>query len=244
MIPSRVAWALTAPVPAKLRADRTKELADALCDLRAEATIADGGEESAFGLHAPTVTVTLDRKEGAESWALHLTEHDGRFYAKRSDRPAIYEVARSLFDLIQAEYRPSVFFNFDDARVDSFSIRLGDDSLSLERRDGSWIYSAEEDLPLDSKKVDDLLLRVRDLQTQRYVAYGVTDQRPVGLHEPRCEVTVTLDDGSRQVLRISAQDCERSESPGFLATVVGTGAVMVVAPDTMERLRISLGELE
>lgn len=237
-------WALTAPVAAKLRADRTKQLADAVSDLRAEAIVADEGEASAYGLHDPAVTVTLSREEDAESWALLVTEHDGRFYARRSDRPAIYEVAQSLFDRLQAEYRPSTFFAFDDAQVDALSIRIADESLSLKRRGESWIYPVEPDLPLDSKKVDDLLLRVRDLQTERYIAYGVTDNSAFGLHEPRCEVTVTLHDGTRQVLRISAQNCERSDRPGFLATVVGTGTIVVVAPDTMNRLRVSLDELE
>jgi hypothetical protein len=244
------AWIMSSPVEAPVREDRFKDLLSELSGLRAEAIVADADEPSAYGLDGPKATVILTHKSSEEgetespSVRLAATEHRGKVYAKRGDRTTIYQLTREFYDRLFAEYRTDEVLTFDESSVRQFAIRKGDDAHAFERADDRWTYQSEPDLPLDTKKVDNLLLQLKDLRTERYAAYGSDDLGPFGLGEPYHEVTVTLDDGSAKVLLVSDQACPADPQKGLYATVQGQGDVFLLSPATVERFAVSLDTLE
>jgi hypothetical protein len=271
-------WNMVAPVTASLQKDGMEKLVNAAAKLRAESIAADEGESTAYGLHAPAVTLAVTYKppveyrietpsgdEGDASGAegeepkpaktvevqpppetvtLAVTEHDGKVYAKRSDAAPIYELSREFYDMLLDEYRTDKVLTFDDSAVKRLAIRFGSDEHAFLRQDDGWIYQPEPDLPLDDKKVDNLLAQVSDLRTTRYVSHSVADLDAYGLSVPLHQVTAELEDGTRHVLRVSDRACERDPAKRFYAVVEGQPGVFLLTPDTVKRCQVSLAELE
>lgn len=260
-------WSMTEPVKAALRADRIEKLAVEIGGFRAAAIASESGEASAFGLNSPAATLTFTHQPPVEDrieqptgegepakpievrpppvkYELAITEHDGKFYAKRSDKPTIYEVAADFFKQLFDEYRTTEVLTFDDAKVKQLSIRKGDQTHIFVKGDGRWTYQPEPDLPLDAKKVDNLLLQVKDLKTERYVRNAADDLAAFGLSTPSHEVIVTLDDGTRRVLHVSSQSNDKETDKGHYATVDDKRDVFLLAADMLNRVEVSLSELE
>ncbi|MGB2987464.1 MAG: DUF4340 domain-containing protein [Phycisphaerae bacterium] len=275
------AWHMVEPVSAPVREDQINRLVDALGGLRAEQVVAEQGEPSAYGLHAPAVTVALTHRppteyrieeagdessedvgdmeeEGdkpraavpvevqppSETLELSVAEHDGKCYAKRSDRPTIYEVTKDFFKQFLAEYRTDRVMDFDDTLVRRLSIRHGDETHVFEKREDRWTYQPEPDLPLDSAKVENLVLQVRDVRTPRYVTYVAQNLDTYGLSNPFREVTVTLEDGTSHVLWVSDQLGDDGTDRGFYAAVKGRNDVLLLTAVSAKRFQVSLDELE
>lgn len=260
-------WSMTEPVKAAVRTDRMEKLVEALSALRASAIAAETGEASAFGLNSPAVALKIIHQPPAESrieqpagegepaqpvevqpppvtYELAVTEHDGKFYAKRSDKPTIYEVAPDFHKQLLDEYRTTEVLSFDDTKVKQLSIRKGDQTHVFVKGEGRWTYQAEPDLPLDAKKVDNLLLQVKDLKTERYVRNAADDLASFGLSNPSHEVIVTLDDGTRRILHVSGQTNDKETDKGHYATVDDKRDVFLLAADMLKRVEVSLPDLE
>ncbi|MFQ5590826.1 MAG: DUF4340 domain-containing protein [Phycisphaerae bacterium] len=188
--------------------------------------------------------VPVEVQPPAESLQLLVTAHDGRFYAKRDDRQTVYEVNKTFFDQLLKEYRAGEIMTFDASSAREFSITQGDVAHTFIRDADKWIYKAEPDLPLDPKKVDNLLLQLRDLQTERYVTHNGADLSAFGLADAYNSVTVTLDDGTAHTLRVARDVCQRDPKKGHYATVDDSDAVFLITRDDAERLRVSLVDLE
>ena len=256
-------WSMIAPVEAKVRADRVDEFIDRLGSLRAESVTAEDGEPGEFGLDVPQArirwtfmpvtieeTTSTDEDQEAEEPSpetveLLVTDHDGRFFARRADRRSIYEVTEAFYDSLFAEFRTNEVLQFDDAQVDRFTIRSGDETHTFEHREENWIYQAEPDLPLDSKKVHNLLLQLQDLKTERYVRYAEEDLATYGLSEPAHLVTVTLKDGTSHTVRVSSEQAPlQGKDRGFYAAIDGRPGVFLLTSDTVQRFLVSLPDLE
>ncbi len=251
-------WNMVAPVAAALEKDRVAKMIDAVAGLRAESIVADEGELTAYGLHAPAATLTLtynriekptdqsatEVQPPPETVTLSVTQHDGKVYGKRLDRSAVYELTREFYDRLFDEYRTDEVLTFDDAAVKRLTIRFGRETHVFERRDDGWIYQPEPDLPLSTKKVDNLLLQVNDLRTTRYVSYAAEGLDAFGLSTPYHEVTVELADGTTRILRVSTQVCQRDPDKGLYAVVEGKTGVFLLTSETVKRFEVSIGELE
>jgi hypothetical protein len=261
------AWSITAPVQAKVREEQMDKLIEALGGLRAEQVVADEGEASAFGLHAPSVTVSLTHKppvevrdekpseDGGEpkrvevqppsqTLMISVAAHDGKYYAQRSDRGTIYQVSDAFFKELVAEYRSDRVLDFDESKVVAFSIRNGDRTHQFDKVDDRWVYQSEPDLPLDSKKVEALLLQLRDLRTSRIVRYQVADLSKFDLSAPQHEVAATLDGGAKLVLHISTKRADQGTEQGYFATTPADSTVFIMAYDVVKRIAVSLDQLE
>jgi hypothetical protein len=261
------AWSMTEPVKAAVRTDRMEKLAVSIGGLRAAAIASETGETSAFGLNAPMATLTITHRPPVEdrieqpagegepakpvevqpppiTIELAVTEHDGKFYAKCSDKPTIYEVASDFHKLLLDEYRTTEVLTFDDTKVRQLSIRKGDQTHVFVKGEGRWTYQAEPDLPLDAKKVDNLLLQVKDLKTERYVRNAADDLAAFGLSTPSLEVIVTLDDGTRRVLHVSSQLSDKEADKGHYAAIDDKRDVFLLSSDMLKRIEVSLPELE
>ena len=236
-------WRMTVPVTAAVRSGRLDSLVKVLSSLRAEAIAADSGEATAYGLHAPTVSVKLTT-ETEESFDLSVTEHEGSYYAMRSGLPSIYAVDQSFYDRLFEEFRSEKVLAFDDTEVTRFSIRRGAQTHTFVREGEGWTYAAETDLPLDAAKVDNLLLQIRDLKTNRFVVHNGSETVAYGLGAPEYEVTVSIDGADPQVLLVSPRKSHVATEPGYFASTKGQPGVYLLTADTLERIAVDLDTLE
>jgi hypothetical protein len=244
------AWTLSAPVSAAVRPDRVEQLVTSLGTLRADAIVADEGALTAYGLDAPAASVTLvfappsDGEEAPpQTLKLVVTEHDGKYYAKRADQPAIYQVSGDFFKQLTQEFRTADVLSFDDAKVKAFSIRSGEQTHRFVKKDDRWLYGPEPDLALDATKVKNLLLQLKDLKTERYVRDGAADLAEFGLQPAHHEVKVELEEGAGPTLLVS-QKTATGPDKGLFAAVAGRDGVFLVTSETAGRFQVSLAELE
>lgn len=205
-----------------------------------EPALDEDGAEDAGGPAAKTVEV----RPPPETWELILTEHEGRFYAKRSDRRFIYAVSGDFYGQLFEEYRTPEVWTFDRSDVQRFSIRHGDSTHVFVRREDDWVYQAEPDLPIDTTKVDDLLGQIHNIKTERFVRYGVDAPAAFGLSPARIEVQLTLTDGSEHFLLVSGQRCKSGAQPGFYAMIQGQDGLFLLDDQATGKLNVSLDDLE
>ena len=245
---------MTAPVEAPARQDDVQALADSLANLEAAALVGSGDTASSFGLHAPTSTVTLtytpvespseQTPPAPESLQLAVTEHDGKIYARLDGVDIVYELARSFYDRLSAEYRVGEVLVFDDETVRRFTIRQGSEEHVFERTDATWRYKAEPDLPLDQEKVTNLLLQLHDMKTERFAVYSTDDPSSFGLADSFLVATVELEDGSTVALHVSNQTCSADSQHRRYAGSSGVSGVFLLPPDVVDRLSVSLANIE
>ena len=249
-------WAISAPVPATARTTEVDKLMAQLGGLRAEGVVADESQLSAYGLHAPAAKVSLTYKVVGETGGdtdgeatlrtltLTAAQHDGKYYVHLAGRGVIYEIIKDAYTQFTAEYRTDRVIEFDDAKVERFSIRKGDSTHTFVKRDDGWIFEAEPDLPLDAGKVKNLLLQVSDLRTPRYVKHTGADPVTFGLDSPVHEVTVSLEDGTQRVLLVSQRKGGSGTESGFYCGVKGRTDVFLLTEGSVKRFEVSLDDLE
>jgi hypothetical protein len=254
-------WKMASPVTAEIRREPFNKLLETVGSLRGDGIVADASAASAYGLEVGgsavgvLVEYQLVGESGAESAetrpdtlaqfvAFAASQHEGNCYAMRQDGESIYSIKKEAYQQLLAEYRTDRVLDFDEKRVRKFSTRHGDKKLSFEKKGDRWICDAEPDLPLDSKKVENALVQIRDLRTQRYVRNAATDLSPFGLANPGREVGITLDDGSELGLMVAESPAQGGGEMGHFAVTKGTNDVLLLPPDSLGKLDVSVAALE
>ncbi len=206
----------------------------------AESAADSAGAEPA----APPEMQPIEVQPPPTTYSVAITQHDGKYYAKRSDRPAVYEVADVVFNETMDEYRTDTVVQFKDSEVRTFTIRTGESVFTFERHDGRWVYVQEPDLLLDARKVDNLLLQIHDLKTQRYVIHAGADLAAFDLTNPTAEAKVTLEDGTEKWVAIASRTAPTDAARSHYATSSdNVGAVFLLTPDMKARLQPDLAQL-
>jgi hypothetical protein len=214
-------------------------------EYRVEEPVTEDRDESGADTDGQEPVVPVEVQPPSKTLELAITGHDGKYYAKRSDQGTIHEVTGDFYKQLVASYRADRVMDFESDKVLQFSIRTQGAVHVFERQDDRWVYQAEPDLPLDSNKVENLLLQIRDLRTDRYVRHVVDDPAAYGLAEPASEVAVSLDDGASRMLLVSGQEGDDGVNRGFYASVEGAGSgVFLLTADSTRRFEVVLDELE
>ncbi len=253
-------WRMVEPVSAAVRTDRVEKLVQALTPLRATAIAAATTTKATYGLAPPTAIVTVVNEkppatpadDGATESAapqrsvmtVTLGEHESKFYAQGGEGSTVFEVAADFYKQLFEEFRTHEVLTFDEAKVREFSIRKGGVTHSFVRGDGKWTFKNEPDLPLDAKKVENLLLQLKDLKTERYVRNAAKELSSFGLGASDYEATVSLEDGARRVLRVSQQTHDKGPEQGHYACIDDKHDVFLLTGDMLKRIEVSLPELE
>ncbi len=180
-----------------------------------------------------------------EVYAIVVAKHQGQVYVKREDRPTVYQVPERILHLLDAEYHDPAILRFEESQVVGIRVTNPDGTAhEFAKVDDQWTYRPEPDLPIDPNRVQDLLLRIKDLKSERFVAYGVENLADYGLDQPQASVTVRLDDENERTLLVAAEVCPADPSERCYATVAGSGEVFLVDRDAIERFAVDLAEFE
>jgi len=235
-------WSMTSPVSAPVRDDQMNKLALSLGSLKAESVAAESGQVSAFGLLDPAATVAITTE--TQEFELAVTEHDGKFYARRMDRETVYEVTKALYDELFAEYRTPDVLDFDPKDVRKLSIRRGGETQAYIRSGEKWTLEAEPDLPLDSVRLDKVLADAKELKTDRYVVNQLDDPGAFGLAGPHYEFTIALAGGSKKTLMAADKTTENQPAPMHFATIRDGSGVFLLGADAIQKVFVSLSDVE
>lgn len=208
-----------------------------------DALTQEGGDTGAgqeAGGEAETVKAPAEARSTVEFQA---GTAGGSYYLKRADAPGVYEISKELFDRFIEEYRDDRVLSFTDSEVAAFSIRGGGQTHAFTKREGQWVLAAEPDLSLDQKAVTTLLVNLSDLRTARYVRYTGSQAADFGLADPAVEAEVTLDDGRKLTLSVSAETCPKDASKRRYATR-GDGGIFLLTSEEIARFEVRLDAIE
>ena len=236
-------WRMEAPEDAPVQEDKLKKFVSALGLLQAVAIAGDASDTERFGLDRPAATVYFTHSDDDQTGTLAITEFGDKWYAQSPDS-VVFEIDKGFADMALAEYRQGAVMDFDEATVRSFSIRKSEQTHTFERLGGQWTFIAEPDWPLDQKKVESLLLQIKDLRTRHYAQYQVEDLDSLGLAKPLSEIVVSFEDGTSESLLISDRVCEDDPAGGVFAMRSAATSVFLLAPDMVSRVEVSLDDLE
>lgn len=165
------------------------------------------------GLGNPTATVTVTTQDGVTKTlriGRELDKEKGTFYATLSGSDEVFTLASWMAQKVrkgQKDLRNKVVFDFPADRIRTIEIARADETMRLEREEGLR-FRATAPTEASDLKEDPVRTLVNTLAglTAKDLPEGKT-LASVGLAgKPRLEVTVTLDDGSRHVLRVSDQN--------------------------------------
>jgi len=237
-------WAMTSPAKHPIRQGQFNSLLDILGNLKAAALVANDSPLTAFGLQTPAIRLDMTCESPDESFTLLIGNHDGQYFAKRADGKAIFLVADAIYKQAMLEYREEKVFDFSEDEVTQFSVSSGETVHEFIRVGEKWTYRWEPDLPLDAAKVKILLLKIRDLRTERFVAHSITNWDTYGLNKPSRLVHVSLGDSKSVTLAIADKICPGDPDKGYYAKIDGSDEVFLIKPSEAARLTVSLDELE
>ncbi len=249
-------WSMTAPIEMEVNQQALDQLATTLAGLRATRVVAAPSESILLGLQQPgfVVTIGYDLTLGTaagdhaattvSSLSLSLSllaGLDGHNYAKRQDAATVFELDRNLLDLLAKENAKENVWSFDPETVSSFSVEGPDGSFTFNRSDERWTYAAEPDLRLDDNKVENLLLRLRDLRITRVANYNTDSLATFGLDQPAYTLSITHTDKTTSQLTVGAPT--KFEGKLF-ASRRGTAIVLMLEENAADRFAVTIEALE
>jgi len=239
-------WSLTAPINRPVQVDHVESFLGSLRNLSATAVVGEAKALSDFGLDEPSAAVTVSFGDGdtKQSVVLVAAVHDGRHYAQRSDLPVIFEISTDTYQSFLTEFRPAEVLRFDAPQVKKFTINIDDQTHSFDRAGSRWVYAEEPDLPLDTKKVENLLLQLNDLKTDRVVSFGDGNLEGLDFEAARDIVTIELNNGTKKQLLISKKGCSKENTSARFARTDYSPEVFLLSKDTVLRFKVNISQLE
>lgn len=178
----------------------------------------------------------------SETLTIRATNQANNLYALREAFPeVVYVIPQPAYDQLSADYRGRDILEFDAAQVASFSLTVGEDTQTFEKGETAWSYAGEPDLPIDTMRVTNYLLRVNDLKAAGFVDFDAKDLTAYGLDAPTHKLTIAIKDAPSQTLLISER---AGKGGGRYAAVEGQPIVFVLEPDALDRIKIEIADFE
>ncbi len=237
----------------------TAKLATTLSSLIAQRVVSSaGGDVTEYGLGAPSVRVAIthdgpriikpqgggaDEDTPAVTIELHVASAAGGYYAKLQGGSSIYQLRKSDYEALVADCHKKTVMGFQQSQATSVAVEDLEGTIRFDQKGDGWVFAAEPDLPIDSKKVTNLLIQLQDLRLKRYIGYGVDSLAEFGLDAPAKSVTVAAD-GETIKLLVSAKACPQDADGSVYAVIAGTSDVFIMTPDSVSRFDISLDDFE
>lgn len=253
-------WRLTEPFDGNTDLQAAATLAAKLADLRAVTMVPDSDVNAQTAIKHPYAIVSITHAKpavisadgdspstsatGTGTVSMSIGHRDGKVYVKRADRDALYEVPESVLEAVRADVHSKSFWSFEMSQVTSVTVTSGDTSHGFNRGPEGWYYAQEPALPIDGKKVDNLVLQLGDLKLQKFVAYNVESMGTYGLDNPAQSVTISTDEGRTLELMISRKERAANEEGSVFAAVKGWPHVFLLTPATVSRVSVDMDEFE
>jgi hypothetical protein len=206
-------WQATRPAGLALGTTQVDTLLGDLEVLKADAILSPSqAEGAATGLDDPSVTVRVRTRDGGTRTLQVGKEKDkGTFYARVAGRSDVVTIAQWMLSRVRkgpADLRNKKVFDFAVDAIATVELVHKDETTTLARSggegpDATWkATSPKEETALKKEVLTPLLSTLAGLQAKDFVdkpakSAGLADGQDL-------KVTVTLKDGTRHVLRVSA----------------------------------------
>lgn len=173
--PDKEEWALARE---HIPADTTEwnKTLNAVLELKATDFAAEDDKSLAkFGLGKPHVRIQLTKAKANDKLTVLIGKAGGKVYAKRGDKPTVYEVDKEIVTKLEApsaSYRSLRLANFNRFDVKRIKLERPSGVVELLKEDKDWSLPTNLNAKIDTPKVDTFLTSLQDIKLTRYLAAG------------------------------------------------------------------------
>ncbi|HOW72480.1 MAG TPA: DUF4340 domain-containing protein [Phycisphaerae bacterium] len=178
-------------------------------------------------------------------YRLQLAQKDGVTYACVADHDTVYELEAKVFEDVTAEMRNRQIAKFTVDEVTELAFKTKAAQITLRKDGENWKYVEDPVLPIDSKKVTDVLNAFREMRTHRFVEYAADDLGTYGLAAEDVDgVNFALKSGQKTELLLSANGPAADADKSRYATLGGTKQVFLLKGDQAVKFEQKIRDFE
>jgi hypothetical protein len=244
-------WALADLATAKVDGGAINGLISVLKELAFEGPISEqesGGDLAVFGLDKPSLTVTLQMKDGVQKEVAFgkKSEFLSKRYAKLIGAPDLYLVDEAGFQSLNKgrtdiRAKSPIRFKTEDVREVVLESSLGKVFIT-QPAVGEWRVVDSEPRSGSKQDIELLLNNLRSLNVEDFIDGGQARLPEFGLEKPTVTATVKLRDGLKEsLIRVIAGDAPSSKGTFF--SYDGAPSVFKTSPEKVIPLRKGIIDL-
>jgi len=234
-------WQIVEPLVDRADEMRVRGLLSAVEFMRYRAVVRPGVEPAQFGLDSPETKLTVS--DGTRSHTIYFgntldTAGSSNLYVSVRGDDNIYCIdAEILKDMGRGatDFRSRSPLNVYSHRVNRLEMTGSTGTITLSRKSAGWRIESPVDDKAGDEQVRQLMYRLIDAEKQDFVADGVTDFTPYGLHEPEASVGV-WSDGDEQPAKLQFGAASEDDPNLVYANVAGEDSVFTLPRQTVRKL--------
>ena len=138
------------------------------------------------------------------------------------------------------ESAKTVLLNSSAEDTTGLAFTHGNQTVTLAKQDGKWVYTPRTSAALDSSKVENLLGDLKTVESIRTVADTSDTASEYGLATPSVVITVTDKDGKAQKISIGDKN---TTNGNYYAAVDGKAGIYTISSDLYNAFSINLTSL-
>lgn len=193
-------WRVEAPY--RLPAERD-EVINALSTITSASAISFVDEAPSslegYGLADPVMTATVKSGDGSVLHTLSLgREEMGQIYAMTSERRNVYSVSTSIPRQLDREpdfYRRITAFDFQSYRVPAFSMKIGDENVTLVKHSfEDWRMTSPYELRANDLYITAMLDSLEIMRVREHIPATAANSAAYGFGRPVASLSLTIDD--------------------------------------------------
>jgi hypothetical protein len=244
-------WNLTRPRALEADADTVRDFLDKLTTARIKEFVAEAPRSlEPFGLERPLrVVVHVSQERDRATRTLLLGRVDGKkkgVYAMRPGEASVLLLPEEVWTALPkhtAAIRNKTVIDFERDKVTRIQVESPRGAVTLVREGDRWMIAQPEALPADQVEAGAVLMRLRGLRAQSFLAEDAAGIRRY-LARPEVQATLTLEGAPAPLAVLLAPSPEtRNGQPMAYAAVAGRGPVVLVEARALKDIGRSLTEL-
>lgn len=238
------AWEITSPAKAKADRSQIDEILRKLQELRADQFVSDEPEDLAvYGLTQPVIQAII-YTGGAEPERLLVGKKTGdSVYVKTASGGSVYLVnARIVDDLSKKplDLHDRQVMKFAKEDVKRIELKYGDSNIACVKQERDWRLVEPIRETAKNYVVDDMLQKLADLKTERFVAERAARLSEYGLDQPDVEMTVIFRDVSKKTLQVGKK---LPDTDSYYAKLAAEDIIFVISKDVVDELRKDVNDI-
>jgi len=214
-------WQLTAPKPQRADQDTAKSLISSLSTLNADKVVEDKSSDlSAYGLNAPTLNVTVLKKDGktADFLVGDDTPTGGGAYAKLAGDPHVYTIAsyvKTSIDKTPNDLRDKRLLTFDQDKLTRVDLQpaKGEDIEFGKNNQNDWQILKPKPMRADGSQVEELIRKLKDAKMDATISDEDARKAATGFASgTRVAVASVADSGGTQQMEVRVEGKDTSKT--------------------------------
>ena len=158
-----------------------------------------------YGLTNPVMTATIKSMDGNINHTLSLGHVEmGRVYAMTSEKRNVYSVSSTLLQQLDREpdfYRRLTAFDFQSFRIPTFSMELGDETVTLVKHAfEDWRMTSPYEIRANDRLITAMLDSLEIMRIQEHIPVTAANTARFGFENPVASLSLTIEE------RVKSQD--------------------------------------